>query len=391
MLIAFFFQLRDAKIPVSIGEYLSLIGALEKEVIPPSIQDFYYLSRLTLVKDEKLYDRFDQVFSKYFAGVESIIELTREIANDWLIKKLQHELSPEDKAKLEKLGGLEALMKRLDELMKEQDSRHEGGKKWIGTGGSSPFGHGGYHPEGIRIQGESAGNRTALKVWEQRSFKDYDDQQELNIRNIKIALRRLRQFARTGIESEFDLDNTIQSTAANAGFLDIKMRPERHNNIKVVLLMDVGGSMDDHIQRVEELFSAAKSELKHLEYYYFHNCLYDYVWKNNQRRHLEKFDTMDIINKYGSDYNVIFVGDATMSPYEILSIGGSVEYNNNEPGAIWINRILDHFKKVIWLNPEPQGIWQYRQSVGIVKELLRGKMYPVTLNGLELAMNELSK
>ncbi len=391
MLIAFFFQLRAAKIPVSIGEYLSLIGALEKEVIPPSIQDFYYLSRLTLVKDEKLYDRFDQVFSKYFAGVESIIELTREIANDWLIKKLQHELSPEDKAKLEKLGGLEALMKRLDELMKEQDSRHEGGKKWIGTGGSSPFGLGGYHPEGIRIQGESAGNRTALKVWEQRSFKDYDDQQELNIRNIKIALRRLRQFARTGIESEFDLDNTIQSTAANAGFLDIKMRPERHNNIKVVLLMDVGGSMDDHIQRVEELFSAAKSELKHLEYYYFHNCLYDYVWRNNQRRHLEKFDTMDIINKYGSDYKVIFVGDATMSPYEILSIGGSVEYNNNEPGAIWINRILDHFKKVIWLNPEPQGIWQYRQSVGIVKELLRGKMYPVTLNGLELAMNELSK
>ncbi len=391
MLIEFFFQLRDAKIPVSIGEYLSLIAALQKEVIPPAIQDFYFLSRLTLVKDEKFYDRFDQAFSKYFAGVESIIELSHEISNDWLIKKLQNELSPEEKAKLEKLGGLDALMKRLDELIKEQDSRHEGGKKWIGTGGSSPFGHSGYHPEGIRIKGESSGNRTALKVWEQRTFKDYDDHQELNIRNIKIALRRLRQFARTGIESEFDLDNTIQSTAANAGYLDIKMRPERHNNIKVVLLMDVGGSMDDHIQRVEELFSAAKSELKHLEYFYFHNCLYDYVWKNNQRRHLEKIDTMDIINKYSSDYKVIFVGDATMSPYEILSVGGSVEYNNSEPGAIWINRILDHFKKVIWLNPEPHGIWQYRQSVGIVKELLRGKMYPVTLAGLERAMNELSK
>jgi hypothetical protein len=391
MLIEFFFQLREAKIPVSIGEYLSLLGALKKEVIPPSIQDFYFLSRLTLVKDEKFYDRFDQAFSKYFAGVESIIELTGEISDDWLVKKLQNELSPEEKAKLEKLGGLDALMKRLDELIKEQNSRHEGGKKWIGTGGSSPFGHSGYHPEGIRIKGESSGNRTALKVWEQRTFKDYDDQQELNLRNIKIALRRLRQFARTGIENEFDLDNTIQSTAANAGYLDIKMRPERHNNIKVVLLMDVGGSMDDHIQRVEELFSAAKSELKHLEYFYFHNCLYDYVWKNNQRRHLEKIDTMDLINKYSSDYKVIFVGDATMSPYEILSVGGSVEYNNTEPGAIWINRILDHFKKVIWLNPEPQGIWQYRQSVGIVKELLRGKMFPVTLVGLERAMSELSK
>lgn len=391
MLIEFFFQLRDMKIPVSIGEYLSLIGTLKKEVISPSIQDFYFLSRLTLVKDEKFYDRFDQAFSKYFAGVESIIELTSEISNDWLIKKLQNELSPEEKAKLEKLGGLDALMKRLDELIKEQNSRHEGGKKWIGTGGSSPFGNSGYHPEGIRIKGESSDNRTALKVWEQRTFKDYDDHQELNIRNIKIALRRLRQFARTGIESEFDLDHTIQSTAVNAGYLDIKMRPERHNNIKVLLLMDVGGSMDDHIQRVEELFSAAKSELKHLEYYYFHNCLYDYVWKNNQRRHLEKIDTMDIINKYTSDYKVIFVGDATMSPYEILSVSGSVEYNNSEPGAVWINRILDHFKKVIWLNPEPQGIWQYRQSVGIVKELLSGKMYPVTLAGLEQGMSELSK
>ncbi len=391
MLIEFFFQLRDQKIPVSIGEYLTLLGALKKEVIPPSIQEFYFLARLTLVKDEKFFDRFDQVFSKYFAGVETIIELSGEIVDDWLIKKFQKELTPEEKAKIEKLGGLDELMKRLDELMKEQKSRHEGGSKWIGTGGSSPFGHSGYHPEGFRIKGESAGNRTALKVWEKRTFQDYDDRQELNIRNIKMALRRLRQFTRIGIADEFDLDNTIQSTAANAGYLDIKMRPERHNNIKVILLMDVGGSMDDHIQRVEELFSAAKTELKHLEYYYFHNCLYDYVWKNNQRRHLEKFDTMDIINKYSSDYKVIFVGDATMSPYEILSIGGSVEYSNSEAGATWLNRILEHFKKVIWLNPEPEGVWQYRQSVSIIKELIRGKMYPVTLVGLETAMNELSK
>jgi len=364
---------------------------LKNEVIPPSIQDFYFLARLTLVKDEKFFDRFDQVFSKYFAGVESIIELSGQIEDDWLIKQLQKELTPEEKAKIEKLGGLDALMKRLDELMKEQNSRHEGGSKWIGTGGSSPFGHSGYHPEGFRMKGESAGNRTALKVWEKRTFQDYDDRQELNIRNIKMALRRLRQFTRTGIADEFDLDNTIHSTAANAGYLDIKMRPERHNNIKVILLMDVGGSMDDHIQRVEELFSAAKTELKHLEYYYFHNCLYDYVWKNNQRRHLEKFDTMDILNKYSSEYKVIFVGDATMSPYEILSVGGSVEYSNSEAGATWINRILEHFKKVIWLNPEPEGVWQYRQSVGIIKELMRGKMYPVTLIGLETAMNELSK
>ena len=391
MLIEFFFNLRQAKIPVSIREYLTLLEELKKEVIRPQVEDFYYLARLVMVKDEKYYDQFDQVFESYFKGVEQKVALSGEIPLEWLENKLRQTLSAEEKAALQKLGGLDALLKRFQELMDEQTERHEGGKRWIGTGGSSPFGHSGFHPEGIRMGGESAGNRSALKVWQERSFKDYDENIELGTRNIKIALRRLRQFARTGLESEFDLDHTIKATAANAGYLDIKMRPERHNKVKVILLMDVGGSMDDHIQRVEELFSAAKSEFKHLEYYYFHNCLYDYVWKNNQRRHLEKLATYDLLNKFSSDYKVIFVGDATMSPYEILSVGGSVEYSNKEAGAVWINRMLDHFQQVIWLNPEPEGVWQYRQSVGILKELMRGKMFPVTLRGLELAMGNLSK
>lgn len=391
MLIEFFFQLRENKIPVSIREYLTLLEALKNEVIDPSIDKFYYLSRMILIKDEINFDKFDQVFAKYFQGIDQLIDLAQEIPQEWLEKQLKKELTPEEKAAIEKMGGLDALLNRLKELLNEQKERHQGGSKWMGTGGSSPFGNNGYHPEGIRIGGDSVGNRTALKVWQQRSFKDYDDQQELGTRNIKIALRRLRQFARIGIQNELDLDNTIKFTAANAGYLDIKMRPERHNKVKVLLLMDVGGSMDDHIKRVEELFSASKSELKHLEYFYFHNCLYDYVWKDNKRRHLEKVNTMEILNKYSSDYKVIFVGDATMSPYEILAVGGSVEYNNSEAGAVWLNRILDHFKKVVWLNPEPEGIWQYRQSIGILKELFRGKMFPVTIYGLENAMRELIK
>lgn len=391
MLIEFFFQLRENKIPVSIREYLTLLEALKNEVIDPSIDEFYYLSRMILIKDEINFDKFDQVFAKYFQGIDQLIDLAQEIPQEWLEKQLKKELTPEEKAAIEKMGGLDALLNRLKELLNEQKERHQGGSKWMGTGGSSPFGNNGYHPEGIRIGGDSVGNRTALKVWQQRSFKDYDDQQELGTRNIKIALRRLRQFARIGIQNELDLDNTIKFTAANAGYLDIKMRPERHNKVKVLLLMDVGGSMDDHIKRVEELFSASKSELKHLEYFYFHNCLYDYVWKDNKRRHLEKVNTMEILNKYSSDYKVIFVGDATMSPYEILAVGGSVEYNNSEAGAVWLNRILDHFKKVVWLNPEPEGIWQYRQSIGILKELFRGKMFPVTIYGLENAMRELIK
>ena len=286
--------------------------------------------------------------------------------------------------------GWDELMETLKKRLEEQKERHEGGSKWIGTGGTSPFGHGGYNPRGIRIGGAGK-NKSAVKGWEQRAYRDYDDSQELGTRNIKVALRRLRKFARQGSELELDLQDTIRATAANAGWLDIKMIPERHNNVKVLLLMDVGGSMDDHVQQVEELFSAVKTELKHLEFYYFHNCVYDFVWKNNRRRFAEKFPTWDILHKYNKDYKLIFVGDATMSPYEILQPGGSVEYNNEEAGAEWLQRLTHHFPKFAWINPEPQGVWQYRQSIGIVQQLLGGRMYPLTLKGLEEAMRMLSK
>ncbi|AGW89423.1 MULTISPECIES: vWA domain-containing protein [Cupriavidus] len=391
MLIDFFFSLRHAKLPVSVKEYLTMLEALKAQVISPSIDEFYYLSRMTLVKDEKHFDKFDQTFAAYFKGVESLVDWKSDIPLDWLQKTLERELSPEEKAKIEAMGGLDKLMERLKQLLEEQKEKHEGGNKWIGTGGTSPFGHGGYNPEGIRIGGPSKGNRTAIKVWETRAYKDYDDQVELGTRNIKVALRRLRRFAREGADTELDLDDTIHSTAANAGLLDIKLRPERHNKVKVLMLMDVGGSMDDHIKRVEELFSATKTEFKHLEYYYFHNCLYDYVWKNNRRRHAEKLATWDLLHKYTPDYKIIFVGDATMSPYEILQPGGSVEYNNAEAGAVWLNRMTEQFPHFVWLNPEPEGLWQYRQSITVINQLMKGRMFPVTLAGLEQAMKVLSK
>ncbi|TMS59590.1 VWA domain-containing protein [Imbroritus primus] len=391
MLIDFFFALRQAKLPVSVKEYLTLLEALKQNVIAPSIDDFYYLARMTLVKDEKHFDKFDQAFGAYFKGVEGAVDWTANIPLDWLEKKLQRELSPEEKAKIQAMGGLDKLMERLKQLLNEQKERHQGGSKWIGTGGTSPFGHGGYNPEGIRIGGPSNGNRTAVKVWEARSFQDYDDEVEIGTRNIKVALRRLRKFAREGADTELDLDDTIQSTAANAGLLDIRMRPERHNNVKVLMLMDVGGSMDDHIKRVEELFSATKTEFKHLEYFYFHNCVYESLWRNNRRRHAEKFSTWDIIRKYSADYKLIFVGDATMSPYEILQPGGSVEYNNPEAGAVWLQRLIEQFPKFVWLNPEPEGLWEYRQSITVIRQIMKQRMYPVTLAGLEDAMRLLSK
>ena len=391
MLIDFFFSLRHAKLPVSVKEYLTMLEALKAQVIAPSIDEFYYLSRMTLVKDEKHFDKFDQTFAAYFKGVENLVDWKSDIPLDWLQKTLERELSPEEKAKIEAMGGLDKLMERLKQLLEEQKEKHEGGNKWIGTGGTSPFGHGGYNPEGIRIGGPSKGNRTAIKVWETRAYRDYDDQVELGTRNIKVALRRLRRFAREGADTELDLDDTIHSTAANAGLLDIRLRPERHNKVKVLMLMDVGGSMDDHIKRVEELFSAAKTEFKHLEYYYFHNCVYDYVWKNNRRRHAEKIATWDLIHKYTPDYKVIFVGDATMSPYEILQPGGSVEYNNPEAGAVWLNRLIDQFPRFVWLNPEPEGLWQYRQSISVINQIMKARMYPVTIAGLEQAMKVLSK
>ncbi len=394
MLIDFFYTLRAAKLPVSVKEYLTLLEALQAQVVGPgsdacSMDDFYFLSRLILVKDEKHYDKFDRAFGAYFKGVELLTDFTQEVPLDWLEKILQKELTPEQKAAIEQMGWDE-LMETLKKRLEEQKERHEGGNKWIGTGGTSPFGNGGYNPQGIRIGGKG-GNKSAVKVWDQRSYRDYDDTQELGTRNIKVALRRLRRFAREGSAEELDLDGTIHKTAANAGFLDILMRPERHNNVKVLLLMDVGGTMDDHIARVEELFSAAKAEFKHLEFYYFHNCVYDFMWRNNKRRYAEKFETWDIIRKYNKDYKLIFIGDATMSPYEIVQPGSSVEYNNEEAGAEWLQRLLHAFPKYAWINPEPQGVWQYRQSISIIQEILSNRMFPLTLKGLEEAMRMLSK
>ena len=391
MLIDFFYTLRAAKLPVSVKEYLTLLEALQRQVIAPSLDEFYYLARLSLIKDEKHYDKFDQAFGAYFKGVQQAVDASGEVPLEWLEKRMQRELSPEDKARIQALGGLDKLMERLKQLFDEQKGRHEGGSKWIGTSGTSPFGNGGFNPEGIRIGGESNGNRTAVKVWDQRTYRDYDDTVELGTRNIKVALRRLRKFAREGAVQELDLDDTIRSTAANAGWLDLKLVPERHNNVKVLMLLDVGGSMDDHVARTEELFSAAKSEFKHLEFYYFHNCVYDYLWRQNRRRHSERFETWDVLRKYPADYKLIFVGDATMSPYEVLQPGGSVEYNNKEAGAVWLRRFIDRFPHHAWLNPEPEAIWQYRQSISVIRQLFAGRMYPITLAGLESAMRVLSK
>ncbi len=394
MLIDFFYTLRAAKLPVSVKEYLTLLEALQANVIGPqseacSMDDFYHLSRMILVKDEKHFDKFDKAFGAYFKGVEMLTDFTNDVPLEWLKKTLENELTPEQKAAIEKMGWDE-LMETLKKRLEEQKERHEGGSKWIGTGGTSPFGNGGYNPQGIRIGGKG-GNKSAIKVWEQRAYQDYDDGVELGTRNIKVALRRLRRFAREGAEDEFDLDNTIRSTAANAGYLDIKMRPERHNHVKVLLLMDVGGTMDEHVARVEELFSAVKGEFKHLEFFYFHNCVYDFLWKNNRRRFAEKFDTWDVIRKYNKDHKLIFVGDATMSPYEILQPGGSVEYNNEEAGAEWLQRLTHAYPKFAWINPEPLGVWQYRQSISIIQQLVSNRMFPLTLKGLEDAMRMLSK
>ena len=394
MLIDFFYTLRAAKLPVSVKEFLMLLEAMQANVVGPqsdacSMDDFYYLSRTALIKDEKHFDKFDKAFGAYFKGVEMLTDFAADVPMEWLKKILENELTPEQKAAIEKMGWDE-LMETLKKRLEEQKERHEGGSKWIGTGGTSPFGNGGYNPQGIRIGGKG-GNKSAVKVWDQRAYQDYDDSIELGTRNIKVALRRLRRFAREGAEDEFDLDNTIRSTAANAGYLDIKMRPERHNNVKLLLLMDVGGTMDEHVSRVEELFSAVKGEFKHLEFFYFHNCVYDFLWKNNRRRFAEKFDTWDVIRKYNKDHKLVFVGDATMSPYEILQPGGSVEYNNEEAGAEWLQRLTHAYPKFAWINPEPLGVWQYRQSISIIQQLVSNRMFPLTLKGLEDAMRMLSK
>ena len=390
MLIDFFFALRNAKLPVTIPEYLSLLEAIKGEVIGPSVDDFYHLARMTLVKNETHFDKFDRTFATYFQGATQAIDLTRELPLEWLRKKVERELSPDDRATIEAMGW-DKLMDRLKELLEEQKERHEGGNKWIGTGGTSPFGSGGFNPEGIRVGDAGKRQGKAVKVWDQREYKNLDDQVELGTRNIKVALRRLRKFARQGAQDELDLNGTIDHTAKDGGLLNIQMRPERRNAVKLLILFDIGGSMDAHVKVCEELFSACKTEFKHLEYFYFHNCVYESVWKNNLRRTSERFSTLDLLHKYGADYKVVFVGDAAMAPYEITQAGGSVEHWNEEPGYVWIKRFMEKYKKLIWINPYPKDTWSYTASTNIMRELLEDQMYPLTLQGLEDGMKFLSK
>jgi uncharacterized protein with von Willebrand factor type A (vWA) domain len=389
MFLRLFTELRDAKVPVSLREYLSLMEAMDKGVIGISTDDFYYLSRSALVKDERNLDKFDRVFAHVFKGLEKVDEsLMSDIPAEWLKKLTEKFLTEEEKAEIEALGGFDKLMETLKQRMEEQKERHEGGNKWIGTGGTSPFGANGYNPEGVRIGQDKSRHGRAVKVWDKREYKNLDDSVELGTRNIKVALRRLRKFAREGAPDELDLDGTIKGTARQ-GYLDIQMRPERRNKIKVLLMLDVGGSMDSHIKLCEELFSAAKTEFKNLEFFYFHNCLYEEVWKDNRRRAVEKIPTWDVLHKYPSDYKVIFVGDATMSPYEITYPGGSVEHWNEEPGAVWLNRVTQIYESAVWLNPTPERHWEYTPSIGVVKQLVNDRMYPLTLQGLDKAMREL--
>ena len=389
MFMRFFTELREAKVPVTLKEYLMLMEALDKVVIDRSVEDFYFLSRSALVKDEKNLDKFDQVFSHVFKGLEKVEgEGVADIPAEWLRKLSEKFLTEEEKAQIEAMGGFDKLMEALAERLKEQKERHEGGNKMIGTGGTSPFGANGYHPEGVRIGQDKGRHGKAVKVWDKREFKNLDDAVELGTRNIKVALRRLRKWVRDGAADELDLPGTIKGTAEK-GYLDIQLRPERRNKISVLIFFDIGGSMDSHIKVCEELFSAARSEFKNMEFYYFHNCLYESVWKDNRRRHAEKLETHDILNKYGKDYKVIFVGDATMSPYEITYPGGSVEHWNEEPGAIWIDRVTQQFDSVAWLNPTAERHWDHTPSIGVVKQLMNNRMFPLTIAGLEKAMKEL--
>ena len=392
MFIDFFLELKKAKVPVSLKEYLALMEAMDAGLADYKVENFYYLSRAALVKDERNFDKFDRVFGHCFKGLESLEEgLEVEVPEEWLRALAERLLSEEEKAQIEALGGWEKLMETLRQRLEEQTKRHEGGSKWIGTAGTSPFGAYGYNPEGVRIGQEKSRHRRAVKVWDRREYRNFDDQVVLGTRNIKVALRRLRRFAREGAELELDLPDTIRSTAKNAGYLDLKLVPERHNKIKVLLLLDVGGSMDDHVRACEELFSAARAEFKHLEYYYFHNCLYEKVWKDNRRRHTDYIPTWELIHTYGPEYKVIFVGDSTMSPYEIVYPGGSVEHWNEEAGQVWMQRLLETYKKAVWLNPVPEQYWDYTPSIQIMREVVTERMFPLTLGGLENGMRELSR
>lgn len=390
MFFNFLDELRAAGIPASLKEHLVLLEALERDVIEQTPEAFYYLARATFVKDEGLLDRFDQVFQKVFKGILTQYgEQQVDLPEEWLKAIAEKFLSPEEMEKIKSLGSWEEIMETLKQRLEEQQGRHQGGNKWIGTGGTSPFGNSGYNPEGVRIGGESRHKR-AIKVWEKREFRNLDSTRELGTRNIKVALRRLRRFAREGAADELDLEGTIQGTARQ-GWLDIRMRPERHNAVKLLLFLDVGGSMDPYIRLCEELFSAANSEFKNLEFFYFHNCLYDAVWKDNSRRWSERQKTWDVLHKYGHDYKVIFVGDAAMSPYEITHIGGAVEFMNDEAGATWMQRVCNTYPATVWLNPVAEAQWQYTRSTQIMRELVGGRMYPLTLGGLDDAMRELSR
>jgi uncharacterized protein len=392
MLTDFFLTVKKWGVPASIKEYLTLLEALQAHVVYGSVDEFYFLSRICLVKNETHFDKFDRAFGEYFKGIEHVDELFKTlIPEEWLRKLAERVLSEEDKKLIEALGGLDKLLETLRQRLEEQKGRHQGGNKWIGTAGTSPFGAYGYNPEGVRIGQDGNRNRRAVKVWDAREYRNLDDSVELGTRNIKVALKRLRKFAREGAPEVLDLPDTIQSTANNAGYLDLKLVPELRNKIKVLLFLDIGGSMDDHIKVCEELFSAAKSEFKHLEYFYFHNFVYESVWRDNRRRFAERTPTWDVIHKYGPDYKLIMVGDATMSPYEIMEPGGSVEHNNEEPGAVWIKRLLDHYKHAVWLNPVPDSHWDYTSSLKIARHLMAFRMYPLTLEGLDQAMRRLIK
>lgn len=392
MLINFFMTLKKERLPVSFTELFSLLECLKQNIIFANVEDFYYLSRMCFVKDEKNFDKFDIAFGKYFENIDAINDLAMyQIPDDWLRKQMESMLSDEEKAKIEALGGLDKLMEEFRKRIEEQQKRHEGGNKWIGTGGTSPFGAYGYNPEGIRVGQQDGRNGSAVKVWDKRNYRDLDDSVEIGTRNIKMALRRLRKFARTGAAEELDINDTISSTAKNAGLLDIKMVPERHNSVKVLLFFDVGGSMDPHVKLCEELFSAARTEFKHLKYYYFHNFIYESVWTKSHRRHAETTSTFEIINKYSKDYKIIFVGDATMAPYEVTHVGGSIEHYNEEAGAVWIKRLTEVFDHLVWINPTPKTYWEHSYSIEIVKELLEDRMFPLSVKGLEEAMALLTK
>jgi uncharacterized protein len=391
--VTFFNDLKAAKLPVSLREYLTLLEALQSGVAGRRVEEFYYLARAALVKDERHLDRFDQVFGQVFKGLNEIgeaVEAQAEIPLEWLRAASELHLSEEDMAKIEELGGWDEIMETLRDRLREQQGRHQGGSKWIGTGGTSPFGAYGYNPAGIRIGQHESRHKRAIKVWDKREFRDLDDGVEVGTRNLRVALRKLRKLAREGAAEEFDLDQTIRSTA-NRGYLDIQMRPERRNSIKVLMFFDVGGSMDWHVKAAEELFSAARSEFKHLEYYYFHNCLYESVWRDNARRRQEKVPTSDVLHTYPADYKVIFVGDASMSPYEIMVPGGSVEHMNPEPGSVWMQRLTEIYSHCVWLNPVPENQWSWTHSIGIVQQLMANRMFPLTIEGLDRAVLELKR